>query len=156
MKRLMFCSLILMSVAENERLMMQTISNYIGGMVLKCQKKMEFKNDVIQDLLEFWNKDNDLRSEDLGCALVCVFEENDFLDSEFKEVQRDNVEGFFRASGAGDKMSQTLLQLFERCKTSTTNIDNLCDSALQVAKCFRRGIFEQQWAPARQDTTTGA
>nr|WKF45303.1 odorant-binding protein 23 [Peridroma saucia] len=98
--------------------------------------------------MDFWNAQNSLKSHDLGCALVCVFEKNEFLSEDATQLLAANINAFYKASGADDRMSQKMLELIQLCKKSTRTISSLCNKALELAKCFRYGILMMHWAPA--------
>ncbi|KAJ8716934.1 hypothetical protein PYW08_005333 [Mythimna loreyi] len=127
----------------------KALSVNLGKMLIECQAELEFSQDVVKDMLDFWNENNNLTSRDLGCALVCVFEKNEFLSPDFGHVQDKKAFEFFEKAGADEIMAGQLVDLFILCKRQTSSIENFCTSALYLAKCFRYGIFTMHWNPER-------
>ncbi|KAF9412802.1 hypothetical protein HW555_008805 [Spodoptera exigua] len=134
-------------LGKNEDSVLRVISSSIGDTVLECQSEMDFKDEVIHNFMNFWNRTNSLGTKDLGCALVCVFEKNAFLSPDGNTVLSNNVRQFLRASGADELMSLRTLDLFEMCKDEVKQVINRCDNALELGKCFRYGIFQLHWNP---------
>ncbi|XP_026738088.1 general odorant-binding protein 1-like [Trichoplusia ni] len=143
---LLFLSLLICVTTDKEVSVMRELSASIGDVVLECQAEMHFNNDIIHDFLNYWSEKNELVDNDMGCVVLCVLVKMELMD-QGGHVQKEETDVFLRAMGADDRIAAKVVELFELCQRATSAIKDLCDFALQVAKCFRFGIIQLHWAP---------
>ncbi|XP_041984572.1 general odorant-binding protein 1-like [Aricia agestis] len=111
-----------------------------------CKHELNLGENVLMELYHFWKEDHALLSRDIGCAVVCMSKKLNLLDESGK-LHHGNAQEFAVKHGADQTMAQKLITVVHECEGQHQGIDDECLRALEVAKCFRSGMRQLNWAP---------
>ncbi|KAI5637917.1 hypothetical protein NE865_09292 [Phthorimaea operculella] len=148
--------------AENELLntrkeVLKVLTESMVEVYFNCSDdKLLYSNDVITDVLQFWNTKHELRHDAYGCALLCVAFLLELVDQN-TEVILANATRLLVIHGADPDMIKTLIELYEYCRNTIyeniKGISNLepCWLALEFMRCSRDGIEDMDWVPDVSD-----
>ncbi|XP_026321047.1 pheromone-binding protein-like [Hyposmocoma kahamanoa] len=112
----------------------------------ECRHELKFSDHVIRDLYFYWKEDYTLMKRETGCALVCMSQKLDLLDTSGK-LHHGNAKEFAKNHGAGDDTAQKLVTAIHTCEEQNSGVEDACMKALEVAKCFRTAIDQLNWVP---------
>ncbi|CAK1550284.1 unnamed protein product [Leptosia nina] len=102
-------------------------------------------NALTSDIVNFWNESHSLDHVGFGCLVFCSMVALDLVGSH-GELVIDNAEGFLAAKGADDEMTKAILDISDTCAGAVTHTDH-CIAAMELADCFRQGIWKTGWSP---------
>ncbi|XP_038210980.1 pheromone-binding protein 2-like [Zerene cesonia] len=112
----------------------------------ECKHELNLTDNILVDLYHFWKEDAALIKRDTGCAIACMSKKLDLVDPSGK-LHHGNAQEFALKHGADEEVARKLVTMVHECEQKHEVNDDLCLRALEIAKCFKGGIHELNWAP---------
>ncbi|CAH2089073.1 unnamed protein product [Euphydryas editha] len=131
---------------ENNREVMKAFSYTFGNKLFECSEKTILTQEMAKDILYFWDANRRLDNKETGCLIICAMVKLKLLNSD-GELMVPNAKGYLQAAGADDNMAAHLIKMYKNCKSETSSTLNGCEIALEISKCFRRGVHQKNWTP---------
>ncbi|VVC97938.1 unnamed protein product [Leptidea sinapis] len=125
---------------------MFAMSYSFGTKLFECLDKLNLPENILVDLYHFWKQDQELMKRDTGCAIACMSKKLDLVDPSGK-LHHGNAQEFALKHGAAAEVATKLVTMVHECEKQHEVLDDVCLRALEIAKCFRGGIHELNWAP---------
>ncbi|XP_032519595.1 pheromone-binding protein-like [Danaus plexippus] len=131
-------------VQSNE--VMKGITSSFFKVLDECKRELGLTDNVLTDLYYFWKQDHPLMHRDTGCAIVCMSQKLNLLDT-IGKLHHGNAQEFAINHGAGEQMAKKLVTMVHECEQQFMEQEDSCLRALDVAKCFRTAMHDVNWAP---------
>ncbi|XP_046969966.1 pheromone-binding protein-like [Vanessa cardui] len=132
--------------SEGNREIMKAFSYTFGLKMFECGEETHYTKAMAYDILHFWDVNHSLDNIKTGCLIICAMIKLELLSPQ-GELITPNMEGFVYASGADENTALFVVKLYKKCKNETLSDWNGCKIALEISKCFRRGIYQKNWIP---------
>nr|AAF16710.1 pheromone binding protein 2 [Manduca sexta] len=114
-----------------------------------CKTELSVGDHIIQDFYNYWREDYDLLNRDFGCMVICMAVKHDLINDQLT-MHHGNAHAFAKTHGADDDTAQQLVTILRECEAKHQSVEDVCNRALEMAKCFRTKIHELKWAPAME------
>ncbi|CAH4032468.1 unnamed protein product [Pieris brassicae] len=111
-----------------------------------CAATLDLANCFRRDLYHFWKEDYGLLKRDTGCAIMCMSQKLQLVDTS-GNLHHGNAQEFAVKHGAEVEVAQKLVNMVHECEKQHQVQEDPCERALEVAKCFRSGIHLLKWTP---------
>nr|AVL25107.1 PBP1 [Conogethes punctiferalis] len=117
-----------------------------GKALEACKKEIDLPDSVNAELYNFWKEDYQLTNRQAGCALVCMSTKLDLVDPD-GNMHHGNAHEYAKKHGADDATAKQLVEMLHTCEKSVGKMDDNCERALAIARCFKAEIHKLKWAP---------
>nr|QLI62029.1 pheromone-binding protein 3 [Streltzoviella insularis] len=127
----------------------ETMKNISSGFIKvldECKQELNLGEHILNDFYHFWKEEYSLLNRETGCAIICMSKKLDLLDPD-GNLHHGNAKEFAMKHGAEDEVASKLITLIHECEKQHTAVEDECLRKLEVAKCFRSGIHQLNWAP---------
>ncbi|XP_022118413.2 pheromone-binding protein 2-like [Pieris rapae] len=140
------CVLTLFSSALASQETLKNIAHSFLKVLDECKQELNLHENILLDLYHFWKEDYGLLKRDTGCAIMCMSQKLQLVDTS-GNLHHGNAQEFAVTHGADEEVAQKLVNMVHECEKQHQVKEDLCERALEVAKCFRSGIHLLKWTP---------